>query len=379
MKPRPFISYAHEDSDIATRLYADLRELGAEPWLDKKDLLAGQNWQDAIRKAIRECSHFIALISTSSVNKRGYVQKELRLALEILEEFPPSEIFVIPVRRHEVQPSHEALTRIHWVDLFPSYEEGLRALAKSLALADRGDEGKTSFRRAASVGLVLTGGLLLATPFLNKATTESPTTSSSSLTAATVRPSDETHGSSESTSQTNVPHLTSREVVAPPAPAPVAIQKRDGPLPQDSDFQLPSRLEPELADGYWSRELQSSIRGHGRITPELHKRQLQAADATTRGDWQEAQELWEAAVTLSSCCGDYLNYNLAVARANNGDWTGAIEPLKKRAASGTSTAQGTRWGLSMLVSGAGRMPQRSCGASAHTVATLRARAHYWRT
>jgi hypothetical protein len=133
VKPRPFISYAREDHEIASRLYEDLRALGVEPWLDKRDLIGGEDWQAAIRRAVQECSHFVALLSSNSVSKRGFVQKELRQALDILEEFPPGEIFVIPVRLEDAKPRLEALKRLHWIDLFPSYETGLRKLVKSLA------------------------------------------------------------------------------------------------------------------------------------------------------------------------------------------------------------------------------------------------------
>lgn len=132
MTPRPFISYAREDVAVALTLYEDLRAFGAEPWMDKKDLLGGQNWQVAIGKAVRECSHFVAILSSNSISKRGYVQKELRDAISVLEEFPPDEIFVIPVRLENVEPKHEILKNLHWIDLFPSYEAGLHELEKSL-------------------------------------------------------------------------------------------------------------------------------------------------------------------------------------------------------------------------------------------------------
>lgn len=132
--PRPFISYAREDGDMARRLCDDLRMLGAEPWFDQKDMVGGQDWQDTIRDAVRACSHFIALLSSNSVNKRGFVQKELRQAIDILAEFPPGQIFVIPVRLDDVQPTHEEIRKLHWVDFFPSYPEGLHRLARSMGL-----------------------------------------------------------------------------------------------------------------------------------------------------------------------------------------------------------------------------------------------------
>jgi len=136
-----FISYAHEDLETARRLYRDLNSLGADPWLDKEDLLAGQDWEREIVRSIRESSHVLALISQHSVNKRGFVQKELRQALEVLKEIPPDEIFIIPCRLDDSKPRHERLSKLHWVDLFSSYEDGLSQIARSLGLPTPAAEG----------------------------------------------------------------------------------------------------------------------------------------------------------------------------------------------------------------------------------------------
>lgn len=84
-----FISYAREDFGMADRLYGDLRRSGADPWMDTYDILVGQRWAVAIREAIRESSHFIVLLSSKSLSKRGFVQKEINQALEVLSEIPP--------------------------------------------------------------------------------------------------------------------------------------------------------------------------------------------------------------------------------------------------------------------------------------------------
>jgi hypothetical protein len=128
-EPRVFISYAREDFDIAKRLYEDLKHAGAQPWLDAEDLLTGQQWKSEIRKAIKNSDYFVALLSSRAVTKRGFVQSELKHALEILEDLPESEIFVIPARLDPCEASHERLEELHWVDLFPSFEEGFRRIA----------------------------------------------------------------------------------------------------------------------------------------------------------------------------------------------------------------------------------------------------------
>jgi hypothetical protein len=148
----PFISYAHEDRDLAGRLYHDLASAGTNPWLDAEKLLGGQDWQAAIRKAIHEATHFIALISEHSVNKRGFVQKELRHALEVLAEFPPNQIFVIPVRLDSSDSQDEQLRRLHRIDLFPDYRKGLKRLYDSLGIASDLSIAKPAITAAVKVG-----------------------------------------------------------------------------------------------------------------------------------------------------------------------------------------------------------------------------------
>lgn len=127
-----FISYAKEDVEIARKLRNDLQRAGISSWMDVFDLLPGERWGVAIRHAIRASSFFIALLSSRSVGKRGYVQKEVREAIGFAEEFPQDEIFIIPVRIDACEPRHEDLRGLQRVDLFPSYCHGLRTLRQVL-------------------------------------------------------------------------------------------------------------------------------------------------------------------------------------------------------------------------------------------------------
>jgi len=130
MTKRVFISYAKGDKGYAEKLYSDLQQAGVKPWLDSVDLVPGQPGEVAIRRAISDCSYFIAILSSRSVRKKGHVQKEIRHALDIAEEYPEDKIFIIPVRIDECEPSFEGLRRLHRADLFPSYEEGIKDLLR---------------------------------------------------------------------------------------------------------------------------------------------------------------------------------------------------------------------------------------------------------
>lgn len=134
-RPKVFISYAREDQAQAQRLYSDLKRAGAIPWLDLEDLLPGQRWRPTIRKALKESDYVVVMLSSRSISKRGFVQAELKKALEILEEIPASDIFLIPVRLDDCEVTDEALLDLNFVDLFPDWERGLARILK-VVLAD---------------------------------------------------------------------------------------------------------------------------------------------------------------------------------------------------------------------------------------------------
>ena len=133
-KPKIFISHVREDEQIALQLYSDLKDLGSDPWLDKQELLPGQNWKEEIWSAIRMSSHILILISRSLVAKRGYIHKEIRQILDVHLEIPPGVVHIIPVRLDDTEPSHVELRDLQWVDIFPSYKKALESIAKALGL-----------------------------------------------------------------------------------------------------------------------------------------------------------------------------------------------------------------------------------------------------
>ena len=136
-----FICYAREDLPTATRLHDELARAGIAAWLDKKRLIGGQNWKIEVKKAMQRSRCILALLSSHSVSKIGYAQKELREALEMLEHLPPDRILIIPVRLDDCEPAHEQLRDLHWIDLFESYDEGLAKIVQAFRFsAETGGE-----------------------------------------------------------------------------------------------------------------------------------------------------------------------------------------------------------------------------------------------
>src|SRR5262249_18913968 len=93
-----FLSYAREDATQTRRVYERLKVAGFSPWMDIEDLSPGEQWRPAIESAIRRASLFLACLSEHSVTKRGMVQRELQIALDVWQEHLQSDIYLIPVR-----------------------------------------------------------------------------------------------------------------------------------------------------------------------------------------------------------------------------------------------------------------------------------------
>lgn len=128
-----FISCAREDASHAERLYSSLREAGIDAWLDTRCLIPGQDWRSETKLAVSEARSFIALISQHSVNKRGFVQAEVRFALNVLTDAPAAHpVLLIPVCLDGTRPSDEELRNLDWVDLYPGYERGVTKILSAL-------------------------------------------------------------------------------------------------------------------------------------------------------------------------------------------------------------------------------------------------------
>jgi hypothetical protein len=72
----------------------------------------------------------IVFLSKSSTTKRGYVQKEIKAALDIADEQPEGSIFVIPARLDDC-PVPDRLSRWQWVDVIT--DDGVARLLSALA------------------------------------------------------------------------------------------------------------------------------------------------------------------------------------------------------------------------------------------------------
>jgi Tol biopolymer transport system component len=132
---RVFLCHASADKYAVRQLYFYLVEFEIDAWLDTEKLSPGQDWEKEIPKAIKNSDAIIICLSKDSVNKEGYVQREIKFALDKADEMPDGRIFLIPVRLddYDILPDlPKDLKRIQHVNLFEG--DGCIKLLESLQI-----------------------------------------------------------------------------------------------------------------------------------------------------------------------------------------------------------------------------------------------------
>lgn len=124
-----FLCHSSRDKEQTRVLYRRLTANGVTCWFDEEDLEPGQDWDYEISRSIRRSRFVLVCLSRTSATRAGYIQKEIKKALDIADEQPEGVAYIIPARLEECEIP-ERLKRWHWVDLFKdgAYERLLRSL-----------------------------------------------------------------------------------------------------------------------------------------------------------------------------------------------------------------------------------------------------------
>jgi hypothetical protein len=133
-----FISYVRENSVVVERLASDLRKREIEVWLDRDTnrIRPGERWQDVIRQAIRSGAIFLACFSSESAERdKSYMNAELTLAIEELQQRPANRAWFVPVLLaggdvpDRSTGGGESLRHLQWVNLAENWEAGIESIA----------------------------------------------------------------------------------------------------------------------------------------------------------------------------------------------------------------------------------------------------------
>ena len=150
-KLRVFLCHSSTDKLIVRELYQRLNTEGwVDPWLDEEKLLPGQDWNMEIEKAVEASDAVIVCLSSNSVSKEGYIQRELKFVLDIALEKPEGTIFIIPLRLDACDLPRR-LRAWQYVDYFPEAQRdrAYQKLLQSLKIRF-GDSGNQIAETSAS-------------------------------------------------------------------------------------------------------------------------------------------------------------------------------------------------------------------------------------
>lgn len=126
---RIFLLYARSDETAVRRLYDRFVKDGVNPWLDRENILPGQDWEYEIRKAIQSSDIIIVCLSKQFNKQGGYRHEELRIALEKANSFLKGQVFIVPARLEKCDMP-VSLRQWQRVDLFEAH--GYRTLLEAL-------------------------------------------------------------------------------------------------------------------------------------------------------------------------------------------------------------------------------------------------------
>lgn len=123
-----FISFSSHDRKPAETICKAVEQRGLECWISSRNIGPGENFQEAITRAIRSAKVMI-LVFSANANNSLEVKKEIALAGRY-------NVIVVPVRVEDVVPndalSYELAVR-QWIDLFDDWENAIERLVGQLS------------------------------------------------------------------------------------------------------------------------------------------------------------------------------------------------------------------------------------------------------
>ncbi|WP_116818556.1 TIR domain-containing protein [Pseudomonas savastanoi] len=127
-----FLNHTTEDKALVMPYFHRLQALGFEPWIDNR-ILPGQDWDEVIQRAFNAADVYLVFMTSRSVNKRGYVQREISDALDKQKYNLPGDIGLIPLMLEDCEVPVK-ISRSHQYIRLP---EGWHEVVESLELAAR--------------------------------------------------------------------------------------------------------------------------------------------------------------------------------------------------------------------------------------------------
>ena len=129
-----FFSYSRSDSAFVLKLASDLRNAGADIWLDQIDIKPGSHWDKSVEAALNSAQRLIVVLSPTSVSSDN-VMDEVSFALG-------NGKTVIPILLSECTTPFR-IKRLQRIDFTGNYQTGLNKLIKILDPTSVGQPAKS--------------------------------------------------------------------------------------------------------------------------------------------------------------------------------------------------------------------------------------------
>ena len=133
-----FISYSTKNKTVADALCKFLEEKKIRCWMAPRNILAGQNYAEAIAQALTKVKIFVLVYSNYSLASQ-WVQSETNMAVTRRK-------IIIPFRIKDCSFEETAmevyLTDRHWIDAFPDPEKSFDKLADAITSSLPSRRGK---------------------------------------------------------------------------------------------------------------------------------------------------------------------------------------------------------------------------------------------
>ena len=122
-----FVSYASADRKEALAVCKAIERRGTKCWISSRDVAPGDNYQEAIVRAIRGARAMV-LVFSEAANNSDEIKKELSLASK-------HHVPLMALRIEDVEPSdafaYELSTR-QWIDAFESWDRSIDSLVRHI-------------------------------------------------------------------------------------------------------------------------------------------------------------------------------------------------------------------------------------------------------
>lgn len=122
-----FISYTSHDQELANKLCRALESEGLRVWIAPRDIPAGSDYSTAIDQALRQCTHFVVLISEHSMRSK-YVKSELTNAFD-------NDAVILPYFIEQIEPVPGFafyLKAQQWIYGYNSVDKGIATLVNAI-------------------------------------------------------------------------------------------------------------------------------------------------------------------------------------------------------------------------------------------------------